>query len=911
MSATTVAGHATGPARPGVALSHRQVLSVVIGLMLGMFLSSLDQTIMASAIRTIGDQLHGLSLQAWVTTAYLVTSTISTPLYGKLSDIYGRKRFYLVAITIFVLGSAACSLAGSMYMLAATRAFQGLGAGGLFSLGMAMLADIVPPRERPRYQGYFLAVFGASSVLGPVVGGFFAGTNSILAIAGWRWVFLVNVPIGVVALLVIVKFYRLRQPCQPHRIDWWGAFAICVLVAPLLVVAEQGQEWGWASFRSLNCYALGAVGLLAFLLAEAWMKHEALIPLRFFRNRTFSVATIGQFIIGVCTIGEISILPLYLQIVRGATPTGSGLRMVSMTAGVVVGALLTGQVISRTGRYKTIPIVGSGLAVIGLGLLGTVEVDTPYWRVGLCMSMVGFGLGLVTQPITLAAQNAMNPRDIGVATSSAIFFRQMGSTVGAAIFVSLLFTTVGGKITDSYLAAAKTPTFRHALSDPAIAKAPANRPILAIIHGGANATGSRLNDTSFLTRITPILARPFREGFAHSIDVVFVALATVMAIALLVLLFLPHIPLRTISAMAAREAGGPSVAPAGRSPTSDGSIIKSRSLPHILADLHSADVALSNQAVIVGQVTGPDGSPAADATLTLTDFAGTQIARSLSGEDGGYRLHVPSGGTFLFVCASLGLQPVASMIIVSARESRHDVSLAGDGRLTGTVSDSVGEPIPGALLTLTDARGEVVGTAVAGADGRYAMEGLNWAEFTLTATAGGARPSAQAVVIGRTWSATVDVVLAMNGVLVGTVQAAASGAPVRDASITAIDSAGAVAGATVTDGDGHYELPNLCPGIYTVTASGYLPVATRVELLGRTTRHDILLGGLSAHGEGTTHRQAMKVAGGVNAPVDGRIVGDGATLGRRVGSPVEMELRGRDSRRSTSGNADPDEGAWR
>ncbi len=267
--------------------------------MLGMFLAALDQTIVATAIRTIADDLDGYSLQAWATTAYLVTATLATPLYGKLSDIYGRKPFFMFAITVFVIGSVLCTFSTSMYMLAAFRAVQGLGAGGLFSLALTIIGDIVSPRERAKYQGYFLAVFGTSSVLGPVLGGLFAGQDVILGIDGWRWVFLVNVPVGLVALTVVSRVLQLpRRPGGSRRIDWWGAIALAVGVVPLLVVAEQGHTWGWGNSKSLACYVIGAVGVLAFVLVELAMKDDALIPMRFFRNSTFALGVVISLVVG-------------------------------------------------------------------------------------------------------------------------------------------------------------------------------------------------------------------------------------------------------------------------------------------------------------------------------------------------------------------------------------------------------------------------------------------------------------------------------------------------------------------------------------------------------------------------------------------------------------------------------------
>ncbi len=535
-------------------LSQRQIFAIFGALMLGILLAALDQTIVATSIRTIADDLQGLSLQAWATTAYLITATISTPLYGKLSDIFGRRRLFLIAISIFIIGSLACSFAQSMYELAAFRAVQGLGAGGLFAMALAIIGDIVAPRERAKYQGYFVAVFATSSVLGPLAGGFLAGQAEILGVTGWRWVFLVNVPIGIIALYVVFRVLNIPHAPRPHRIDYRGAIALAITLVPLLIVAEQGRTWGWWSGSAIVCYAIGAVGLVLFLSTERRMGEDALLPLRFFRNRVFGPGSVAVLIVGVGMFGGIAALPLYLQIVKGATPTQAGLLTLPLVLGIMAMSVGSGQVISRTGRYKIWPIVGVSLMIVALLLLTTVGVDTPFWVVATYMVIFGMGLGGNMQPLILAIQNAMPIKDLGVATSSATFFRQMGGALGTAVFLSVLFSTVQDRIAGAFRAAAGTPEFRAAVTDPAVLADPTNRAVIgALQDGGATGGSGVLQDSSFLSQLDPRLARPFLVGFAESMNLVFAVGAAVLVIGLIAVILMPEVPLRTESGIEAQR----------------------------------------------------------------------------------------------------------------------------------------------------------------------------------------------------------------------------------------------------------------------------------------------------------------------------------------------------------------------
>ncbi len=564
---TVTAAHST-------AFTHRQILTILGGLMLGMLLAALDQTIVSTAIRTIADDLHGLSLQAWATTAYLITATISTPLYGKLSDLHGRRPYFLAAISIFIVGSILCTLATSMYGLAAFRAIQGLGAGGLMSLAFAIIGDIVPPRKRARYQGYFLAVFGSASVIGPLVGGGFAGAEEILGIAGWRWVFLVNVPIAAAALIVVARVLNIPHTRRESRIDWLGAVALTIAVLPILLVAEQGRDWGWGSAAAIVCYLIATTGLVSFVLAERSIGDEALLPLRLFRNGVFSVTAASGLIIGMGMFGGLVLIPLYLQIVKGASPTEAGLLLLPLMAGIMASSVISGQLTSRTGRYKIFPVVGTAVMALALLLLALrLSVDTSLVEVDIYMALFGLGLGGCLQTLIMAAQNAVPARDMGVATASATFFRQMGGTLGVAVFLSILFSTVGGKIAEAFRTIAPTPEFRAALADPAVAANPANDAILQVLRGGSSANaGGVLQDSSFLQHTDPRLARPFLVGFADTMDGVFFVAAGVMVIAFVLMLFLREIPLRTqsgIEALAAEFAAETGGLPAGPRPGND------------------------------------------------------------------------------------------------------------------------------------------------------------------------------------------------------------------------------------------------------------------------------------------------------------------------------------------------------
>jgi len=530
------------------AMSPRAIWLVLIGLMSGMFLSSLDQTVVGTAMRTISDDLNGLSMQAWVTTAYLITSTVVTPIAGKLSDIFGRRPIYMWSIVIFLIGSILSGFAWSMPTLALSRAIQGIGGGGLMSLAFTIIADMVPPRERAKYQGFFIAVFGSSSVLGPLVGGFFAGADQILWIDGWRWVFLVNIPIGAIAVYMVWRFLHVPQIKHDVKIDWLGVVTVILAVVPLLLVAEQGREWGWLSWNSIMMYTLGVLGIVGFIIAEARMGDAALIPLSLFKSTTFTQLTILGVLVGFAMFGAMMTIPLFLQLVVGSTPTESGIQMLPMVLGIMTATAIGGRVISKTGRYKALPIVGTGLLVLAFLWLVQINKDSDLAFLMIGMLIVGSGLGLMMQTLTIASQNAVEPRQVGVATAGAMFFRQIGGTLGTAILFSVLFGKIPEALKDIFGRTDTQEQIGAALRDPSIVSDPANAGILEMYSNASSDSGSLSEslsgNTSFLNGASDVLRAPFIEGFAVAAQSVYSVALAIAIIAFVLSWFIKAEPLR-------------------------------------------------------------------------------------------------------------------------------------------------------------------------------------------------------------------------------------------------------------------------------------------------------------------------------------------------------------------------------
>ncbi|MET9951317.1 MFS transporter [Streptomyces sp. NPDC006339] len=775
------------PAEPEPALDPRRVRLVFCGLMLALLLAALEQMIVATALPKIVGELQGLDRMSWAITAYLLTATIGLPIYGKLGDLLGRKGVFLFAIVVFVIGSGLAGWSRTMDELIAFRALQGAGAGGLMIGVQAIIADIVPSRERGRYMGLIGAAFGLASVAGPLLGGFFTDHVS------WRWCFYFNVPFGLVTLAVVATVLKLPKPATRGRFDTLGALLLAAASTCLVLLTSWGgTEHAWDSrvIVGLGCGAAAAT--LLFLVVERFAP-EPLIPLRLFRDSVFTVTSLVGAVVGIALFGAASYLPTFLQMVEGATATESGLLMLPLMGGIVIASIVSGRLITRTGRYKVYPVVGGAVSTLGMWLLSHMDADTPRLTHSLWQAVLGVGIGLVMPVLVLAVQNSVRPSDLGTATSAHNYFRQIGGSVGAAVFGTLFAARLDDALAE------RLPRDGTAALPPADAITP------QAVHA-----------------LPPALREAFVQAYADAMPRIFLYLVPVLALGLVLAFLLKEKPLVSHHT------------PATEAPTT--------AVPHARAAAPAPAAPPLAGVPVCGTVQHHDGSCVPRAALTLIDVQGRQIGRGASGDDGRYALSVPGSGAYVLIAAAGGHQPQAVSVTVGERPVELDVVLGGAGRLAGTVVTADGAPVRDAAVTLTDVRGEVVASTRSGREGGYVIGDLVAGEYTLAASAPAFRPAALPVSVQASRETRQDIELAGGAVLRGTVRAG-GGRAVEDARVTLLDAAGNVVDTLTTGPDGTFRFVDLSSGEYTVIAAGYPPVATVLQLAGGgRTERDLQLG---------------------------------------------------------------------
>ncbi|MEU6611223.1 MFS transporter [Streptomyces shenzhenensis] len=828
MATTTPAGvraHAKhGGGSDQAPMTHRQIMEALSGLLLGMFVAILSSTIVSNALpRIIGDLGGGQSAYTWVVTAALLSMTATTPLWGKLADLYSKKALVQIALVIYVLGSVVAGLSQNPGMLIACRVVQGIGVGGLSALAQIVMAAMISPRERGRYSGYLGATFAVATVGGPLLGGVITDTSWL----GWRWCFYVGVPFAVIALIVLQRTLHLPVVKRDVKVDWSGAFFISAAVSLLLVwVTFAGDKYDWVSWQTYamvgGSLVLGA--LFVFIEARA---SEPIIPLRLFRNRTITLASLASLFVGIAMFSGTVFFSQYFQLARDESPTMSGVLTIPMIGGLFVSSTVSGQFITRTGRWKAWLVSGGVLVTAGLGLLGTIRYDTDYWKMAVFMALLGLGIGMMMQNLVLCTQNQVEPGDLGSASSTVTFFRSLGGAVG----VSALGAVMSHRITD-YVKdglAGLSPKYAQGMS-------------------GSGSTDS-IPDMNAL----PAPLRTVMESaYGHGIADVFLIAACLAAVAFLITLFIKEVPLRTKGALAqAAEEGAPAAAetaaPAAVAPAAER--VPGWASPVVASTEDGTEAAATRQLTTVatvpapeqpsaahgipvhGFVRGAESAPVPRAAVTLISLSGRQLGRSVTQADGSYTLDAPGTGSYVLIAAADGFQPQASTVVVHEDPVSYDVLLSGTSGLSGVVraADSA-LPVKDAMVIVTDVRGDLLATGSTGEQGQFTFGELVPGAVTVAVNAAGFRPRALPVEIGASGVTRIEVDLEAGARLQGVVRAPHG--PLADARVTLVDAAGNVVGTSTTGPDGAYAFTDLNSGDYTVIATGYPPVATALTVQG-------------------------------------------------------------------------------
>lgn len=823
------AKHGAASASPDAPMTHRQIMEALSGLLLGMFAAIVSSTIVTNALpKIIGDLGGGQSAYTWVVTASLLTMTASTPLWGKLADLYNKKVLVQIALVIFAVGSIVAGLSQDPAMLIACRAVQGIGAGGLAALAQIVMAAMISPRERGRYSGYLGATFALATVGGPLLGGVITDTSWL----GWRWCFYVGVPFALIALFVLQKTLHLPVVKRDVKVDWTGAFFVVAAVCLLLVwVTFAGDKYDWLSWQTYSMVAGAIVLTLIFLFVES-KAEEPIIPLRLFRNPTISLASLASLFVGIAMFSGTVFFSQYFQLARGESPTMSGVMTIPMIAGLFVSSTVSGIIITKTGRWKAWLVIGGLLLTAGLGLLSTIRYDTEYWHIGLFMALMGLGIGMMMQNLVLCTQNQVSPADLGSASSTVAFFRSLGGAVG----VSALGAVMGSRITD-YV--------KDGISELG-PKAAA-----AASHG---TSGGGIPDVSAMPEPMKTIVE---SAYGHGVADVFLYAAPIALLAFIVTIFIKEVPLRTQGALAQAAAGdnadagtpveaaaaAPAPVPAAVAATSDTAVVGS---PAAEATLAMAGVGGSAGAVtpgipLRGFVRGSENAPVAQAAVTLISLGGRQLGRSVAQGDGAYVLDAPGAGSYVLIASADGFQPQASTVVVGQDPVAYDILLSGTSGLTGVVrSAGAAKPVAGAMVIVTDVRGDVLATGQTGEQGEFSFAELVPGPVTIAVNAEGHRPMALPVEVGGTGVTRVEIELHAGAQLQGVVRAA--GRVLNDARVTLVDAAGNVVATSTTGEDGAYAFADLDGGEYTVIATGYPPVATALSVAGRgVDDHDIEL----------------------------------------------------------------------